>query len=61
MKLFKVWVRYYGPGDFIVVAENREMAGDSVRPFYEVELEDDDIEVSMLSDLTEGFVYEVNP
>ena len=59
MKLFKVWVRYYGPGDYIVVAENRERAGDSVRPFYDIDLEDDDIEVSMLSDLTEEYVYEL--
>ena len=59
MKLYRVRVNLSGPGDFIVVAENREKAGDSVRPFYDLDLEDDDIEVSMLSDLTEEFVYEV--
>ena len=59
MKLFKVWVRHYGPGDYIVVAETRERAVDCVRPLYELELEDDDVEVSMLSDLTEEYVYEL--
>ena len=61
MKLYKVVVDLSGPGDFIVVAENREKAGDSIRPFYNIDLEDDDVEVSMLSDLTEGFVYEIKP
>jgi len=52
MKLYRVRVDVHAPGgDYIVMAESEEEAIDFVRPSYTIDLDEDDVEVEMLSEL----------